>query len=108
MHSNSSWHNILQNSVHEPLAKSIGVLLTQSTRYNYLTDTTGLQSSTAVMELNGSITVTCIFATGASSTGCQVTIFTVDNSQDMYIFSRNVTRPNGVSQVSNQQCLQQI
>ena len=33
-------------------------LLTLST-HNYLTDTTGLQSSTAVMELNGSITVTC-------------------------------------------------
>ena len=83
----------------------IGGLLTLSTRYNYLTDTTGLQSSTAVMELNGSITVTCTFATGASSPGCQVTIFTMDN---MYIFSRNITRPNEDSPVSYQQCLQQI
>ena len=103
MHTNSSWY--VQNSVHEPLAKSIGGLLTLSTRYNYLTDTTGLQSSTAVMELNGSITVTCIFAPGASSPGCQVTIFTMDN---MYIFSRNITRPNEDSPVSYQQCLQQI
>ena len=78
-------------------------LLTLSTRYNYLTDTTGLQSFTAAVELNGSITVTCIFVTGASSTGCQLTIFTIDN---VYIFSRNITRPNKDSPVSYQQCLQ--
>ena len=57
------------------------------------------------MELNGSITVTCTFATGASSPGCQVTIFTMDN---MYIFSGNITRPNEDSPVSYQQYLQQI
>ena len=60
-------------------------------------DTTGLQSSTAVVELNGSITVTCTFATGASSTGCQVTIFTMDNFQE--VFSTNISRHNGASQV---------
>ena len=49
------------------------------------------------MELNGSITVTCIFATGASSTGCQVTIFMIDSSEE--VLSTNITRPNGASQV---------
>ena len=64
-----------------------------------LTDTTGLQSSIAVMELNGSITVTCTFATGASSTGCQVSIFTMGSSEE--VLSTKITRPDGASQVSN-------
>ena len=54
------------------------------------TDTTGLQSSTAVVELNGSITVTCTFATGASSTGCQVTILIMDNLREL--ISKNLSR----------------
>jgi hypothetical protein len=54
-----------------------------------------------VMELNSSITVTCIFATGASSIGCQVIIFMRDNLQDEYIFSKNITRPDGVDRVCN-------
>ena len=61
------------------------------------TDTTGLQSSTTVMELNGSITVTCTFAIGASSTGCQVTILIMDSLQE--VLSRNITRPDGVNEV---------
>ena len=63
---------------------------------NY-SDTTGLQSSTAVMELDGSITVTCTFATGASSTGCQITIFMMDSVQKL--FSRNITRAATDSEV---------
>ena len=59
----------------------------------YAADTTGLQSSTAVLELNGSITVTCTFATGASSTGCHVTIFGINVTGYM------INRPNGVIQV---------
>ena len=69
-----------------------------TSHYNVI-DTTGLQSSIAVMELNGSITVTCTFATGATSTGCQVTIFTMGNIQEVY--STNITRPDGASQVGN-------
>ena len=65
------------------------------------TDTTGLQSSSAVVELDGSITVTCTFATGASSTGCQVTIFTTDNPP-VEILSRNITRQNEDAQESIQ------
>ena len=61
-------------------------------------DTTGLQSSVAVVELNGSITVTCNFATGASSTGCQVTIFTLESLQE--VFSVNITRLNGNRKVN--------
>ena len=64
--------------------------------YSYFciyTDTTGLQSVTAVMELNGSITVTCTFATGASSIGCQVTIFIMQSLQK--VFTRNIARQNG-------------
>ena len=64
-----------------------------------LTDTTGLQSSVATMELNGSITVTCTFAVGASSTGCQIIILRGDSLQE--VFSRNITRPSGVDQVYN-------
>ena len=62
----------------------------------YAADTTGLQSSTAVLELNGSITVTCTFATGASSTGCHVTIFGINVTGYM------INRPNGVIQVFRQ------
>ena len=65
------------------------------------TDTTGLQSSTAVVELNGSITVTCTFATGATSTGCQVTIYTVDTSR-WVLTMMNITRQNGARQVKSQ------
>ena len=61
------------------------------------TDTTGLQSSKAVIQFNGSITVTCTFATGALSTGCQVSIFTMDNLHRL--FTKNITRQNGESQV---------
>ena len=50
------------------------------------------------MELNGSITVTCIFATGASSTGCQVTIFTVGGLRE--VFSENITRSDRANQVN--------
>ena len=67
------------------------------TNFCWLIDTTGLQSANAVVELNGSITVTCTFATGASSPGCQVTIFTMDNFQE--VFSTNISRPNGATQV---------
>ena len=63
-----------------------------------MVDTTGLQSSIAVMELNGSITVTCIFAAGALSTGCQVTVFISDSSEE--VLSINITRPDGASRVS--------
>ena len=63
----------------------------------WLTDTTGLQSFNAVVELNDSITITCIFATGASSTGCQVTIFMMDNFEE--VFSTNISRRNGDTQV---------
>ena len=61
-------------------------------------DTTGLQSSIAVLELNGNITITCTFATGASSTGCQVTMFMMGSSEE--VLSTNITRPNGDSQVN--------
>ena len=61
------------------------------------TDTTGLQSSTTVIELDGSITVTCTFATGASSTGCQVTILIMDSLQE--VLSQNITRPHGANEV---------
>ena len=61
------------------------------------TDTTGLQSVTAVMELNGSITVTCTFATGASSTGCQVSTLKLDSFN--ILFNVNLTRQNGDNQV---------
>jgi hypothetical protein len=60
------------------------------------TDTTGLQSSIAVVEVDGSITVTCIFATGASSIGCQVTLFTMN---DLQVFSTNISRRKGATQV---------
>ena len=60
-------------------------------------DTTGLQSSTAIAELNGSITVTCTFATGATSTGCQVTILITDGLREL--FTTNITRQNGAIQV---------
>ena len=63
----------------------------------WLIDTTGLQSLFAVVELNCSITVTCTFATGASSTGCQVTVFMRDSLQE--VLSRNVSRPNQATQV---------
>ena len=69
--------------------------------YDQYADTTGLQSVRAVMELDGSITVTCTFATGASSTGCLVTIFTTDNSQLMVILSKNITRQNGNTEVNS-------
>ena len=59
--------------------------------------TTGLQPSSAVIELNGNITVSCTFADGASSTGCRVTVFLMDGIKQ--VFSRNSTRPNGASQV---------
>ena len=61
----------------------------------YLVDTTGLQSSFAVLELNGSITVTCTFATGATSDGCQVTIL----MGDLQMFPTIITRSIGVNQV---------
>ena len=65
----------------------------------YIVDTTGLQSSIAVVELNGSITVTCIFATGASSTGCQIIIFGINDTgmQTLYM----INRPNGILEVCN-------
>ena len=63
-------------------------------------DTTGLQSSIAVMELNGSITVTCTFATGASSTGCQVAILEEMNDTGFKILDTfNITRHNGATKV---------
>ncbi len=62
-------------------------------------DTTGLQSSIAVVELNSSITVTCIFATGASSTGCQVTIFQINETGVQMVFVIN--RQNGILEVFN-------
>ena len=63
------------------------------------TDTTGLQPpATTVMELNGSITVTCTFATGASSTGCQVTVFMMDSMQE--VLSKRIIRPHGASEAS--------
>ena len=63
-------------------------------------DTSGLQSSLAVVELNGTITVSCTFATGSSSTtGCRVTLFMMDSSQE--VFSRNIDRTDGVSEVYN-------
>ena len=66
----------------------------------YGLDTTGLQpAATTVMEVNGSITVTCIFASGASSTGCQVTIFIRDSLQE--VLSRKIIRPHGSSMVSS-------
>ena len=66
----------------------------------YCIDTTGLQpATTTVMELNGSITVTCTFATGASSTGCQVTIFMGDSLRE--VLSREVIRPHGASKASS-------
>ena len=55
------------------------------------TDTTGLQSSTAVIELDGSMTVTCTFATGASSTGCQVTIFMMDSEWEPWTIIKNIS-----------------
>ena len=67
---------------------------------DFCIDTTGLQSSTAVVELNSSITVTCIFATGASSTGCQITMFKLDSLQEVFLNSTNNTRPNGSSEVN--------
>ena len=66
----------------------------------YGLDTTGLQPrTTTVMEVNGSITVTCAFAPGASSTGCQVTIFIRDSLQE--VLSRKIIRPHGSSVVSS-------
>ena len=66
---------------------------------NIVIDTTGLQpATTTVMEVNGSITVTCVFASGASSTGCQVTIFIKDSLQE--VLSRKIIRPHGSSVVS--------
>jgi hypothetical protein len=62
-------------------------------------DTTGLQSSIAVVELNSSITVTCIFATGASSTGCQVTIFRINETGVQMVFV--ISRQNGILEVFN-------
>ena len=62
-------------------------------------DTTGLQpAATTVVELNGSIIVTCTFAMGASSTGCQVTILTMDNLQE--VLSTKIIRPHGYSEAS--------
>ena len=52
------------------------------------------------MEVNGSITVTCIFATGASSTGCQVTIFKLDSLQVVFLNSTNITHLNRSSEVN--------
>ena len=75
---------------------------TCSTTYylsHHCIDTTGLQSSFAVMELNGSITITCTFATGATSTGCQVTIFYIMSDNLQEVMSTNITRPNGTNQV---------
>ena len=67
---------------------------------DFCIDTTGLQSSTAVVELNSSITVTCIFATGASSTGCQVTISGINDTGMQTLFVIN--RPNlGILEVCN-------
>jgi hypothetical protein len=60
-------------------------------------DTTGLQSSFAVVELNGSITVTCIFAAGASSTGCQVTILGINDTGIQMLFVIN--RQNKILEV---------
>ena len=66
---------------------------------NIIIDTTGLQPrSTTVMEVNGSITVTCAFVSGASSTGCQVTIFIRDSLQE--VLSKKVIHPRGSSIVS--------
>ena len=74
------------------------------TYYNQLThhciDTTGLQSSVAVVELNNSITVTCTFATGALSTGCQVSIFKLDSLQEVFLISGNFTRLYGTKKVN--------
>ena len=77
--------------------KNLPICSRFSTTYCMHTDTTGLQSSTTVMELNGSITVTCTFAIGASSTGCQVTILIMDSLQE--VLSRNITRPDGANEV---------
>ena len=52
-----------------------------------------------MVELNGSITVNCIFATGASSTGCQVTIFGINDTGVQTLFV--IDRPNGVLEVYN-------
>ena len=65
-------------------------------------DTTGLQSVAAVIELNGSITVTCTFATGTSSTGCLVTILNEDSLN--ILFTVNITRHNGDSEVGTLMC----
>jgi hypothetical protein len=62
-------------------------------------DTTGLQSSFAVVELNSSITVTCIFASGASSTGCQLTILGINDTGMQMLFVIN--RQNGILEVFN-------
>ena len=63
---------------------------------HYPADTTGLQSSAAVLELNGSITITCTFAPGASSTGCQVTIL----MEGLQVFSTIIIRSQRVNQVN--------
>ena len=57
----------------------------------------GLQSSTAVIEQDGRITVTCAFSAGASSTGCQVAILMMNGLQ--VLLARNITRTKTVNEV---------
>ena len=60
-------------------------------------DTTGLQSSSATALQDGRFSFTCTFATGATSTGCQITLVT---GMGNAFYSTNVTRRNGDEGVS--------
>ena len=68
---------------------------------NIIIDTTGLQPpTTTVVEMNGSIIVTCTFAMGASSTGCQATIFELEMDNFKEVLSTKIIRPHGFSEAS--------
>ena len=105
------WYHVSSKSRHGKILSTVarfqvntyGICMSFLPKHNcyttsfLLTDTTGLQSSVAIVELNGSITVTCTFANGASSTGCQVKLFMMDNLQEA--LSMNLFRPERATQV---------
>ena len=57
------------------------------------TDTTGLQSSSVVLEVDDTASVTCNFALGSDALGCEVSFYASSMSDSMeLLFAQNITR----------------
>ena len=57
------------------------------------TDTTGLQSSSVVLEVDDTASVTCNFALGSDALGCEVSFYASSMSDPMeLLFAKNITR----------------